>query len=184
MVPCVSQKIGKRESPIYSLWCNCLNLLAHDLRFIGSELLKPYHHWLFFKLMQMYNWPHFAINEGSICSRRSWSHHFHRWWWYEAGLEQLAGYIEWIRFCQPRKCFQGLWLASSLPCEEHGPQCTWREIWWCLFGSEATLWFGLFSYWYNHNTFQNNKKLWYGWVLETGIYEGTSILLDLYLFPS
>ena len=70
--------------------------------------------------------------------------------------------------------FSGLWPASSIACKEYGAQCTWREIWWCLLWSQTALWLRLFPHWHNHNLFPYHKKLWYGWVFETGIHEGTS----------
>lgn len=82
--------------------------------------------------------------------------------------------------------FTGLWPASPIACKEYGAQHTGREIWWCLFGSQAAIRSGLLPNRHNHNLFPYHKKLWYGWVFEIGVHEGTyahhaEISLSLFL---
>lgn len=69
-------------------------------------------------------------------------------------------------------CMSGVWPASSVACEEYGSPCSWGKVWWCLYWSEAALWFGLFSYRHNYNPFSYHKELWHGWIFEIGVHEG------------
>lgn len=66
----------------------------------------------------------------------------------------------------------GLWSAPPLACEEHCKTSNWGEIWRCMCWTETALWYGLFSYWYNHDSFPYHKELWHARVFEAGIHEG------------
>lgn len=67
----------------------------------------------------------------------------------------------------------GLRSAPSLACQKHGTASNWGKIRWCLCWIEAALWYGLFTNWYHYHPVSNLKELWYAWVFEVGIYEGS-----------
>ena len=71
----------------------------------------------------------------------------------------------------------GVRSTTSLTCQEHGEKHAWWKVWWGLLCTEATLWFGILSYWHYHYSLPCCEELWHGWISEAGNAEGNFITL-------